>query len=134
MLQMKLFTLVAIILCGLFASGQRGHAEGALAFLDVKGVGVYVGAGGNYDTSEEAKARALTECQEGTHYRCSIVATFRHACLAFASMPNSSDAGYGWAVAPTMAKANAQALAKCKAMAGAAGHSCSLGRVGGCDN
>jgi hypothetical protein len=86
----------------------------------------------NYDT---AKERALARCKKtqenasgtpadsGTRAaqaRCEVVTQFAVKCYAWAADPRDGTPGAGWAVADTQDLANDEAMARCRATAGAA--------------
>lgn len=118
----------AVVVLALGASPPRpAEALSALAAGipdDVAAQGVAFGAGYNYATRADAEARALLECrkQEGTPAStialCKIIAHFDNQCAAISLDPAAGTPGFGWAIAPTAAEANRQALANCRQTAG----------------
>jgi hypothetical protein len=87
--------------------------------------GVALGEGHNYSTRDEAESRALDECRtnkdsaERVHALCKIIAHFDDRCFATSLDPAAGTPGWGWAVADTKSGAEDQALAMCRASAGA---------------
>jgi Domain of unknown function (DUF4189) len=138
---------VLVIALAVTLQSQAGKADGAIATTppqDVYKDGFNYGVAIGYATSDQATARALQECRKratvnrGTRQipdRCKIVQTFRGECVAVAMDPKDGSPGIGWAVERTVEKAQAAAMAKCRATAGDGGQSCRLERGPGlgCD-
>jgi hypothetical protein len=88
--------------------------------------GVALGEGHNYSTRDEAESKALDECRsnkdsaERVHALCKIIAHFDDRCFTSSLDPAAGTPGWGWAVADTKSGAEDQALAMCRASAGAA--------------
>lgn len=121
----NLVAAVAILALALGADFAR--AEGAVAVAeppDVSADGYSSGISYNYETSEQAEARALEECRNSpdapprTKRLCKIVSNFRDRCVAVALDPQSGTPGAGWAVAETSALAKRDALRTCEDTAG----------------
>ena len=117
--------IIAPLLAGaaliVIAGGQSANAEGAVAIgmdNDVAAHGVAMGEGHNYQTIDEAEARALQECRarpNGPTQYCHVVAHFHHQWLAFSLDPAAGTPGVGWAIGDTQSAAEGQALAQCQA-------------------
>jgi hypothetical protein len=119
--------LFALTLAAPLIGPNPSVAEGALAVGTTGHVandGIAMGTGFNYATRQGAIDRALAECRGRTDAPkatpfCQIVGTFTRQCAATSLDPKAGTPGAGWAVAPSQQKANSQALANCRATAGA---------------
>ena len=119
--------LFALTLAAPLIGSNPGAAEGALAIGTTGNVandGIALGTGYNYATRQGAIDRALAECRGRTDAPkatpfCQIVGTFTRQCAATALDPKAGTPGAGWAIAASQQKANSQALANCRATAGA---------------
>lgn len=105
-------------------------AESALAIGSTGNVakdGIAIGEAINYATREQAAASALAYCRGKSNLKtapnaipfCQIVGTFTRQCYAFALDPANRTPGAGWAIAAIKEAAESQALANCRATAGA---------------
>jgi uncharacterized protein DUF4189 len=115
---------------GLLAIGallpHQAMAMGALAAGipdDIAAQGVAVGTGYNFSSRDEAEQRALAECKkrdapQSTLALCKIIAHFDNQCVAVSLDPKDGTPGFGWAIGPTDAAANAEALQICRQTAG----------------
>jgi len=132
----KLVTLTAPMMLVAALAASQAIAAGAIAIGIAPGgaakgyaSGFYVGA----PDMDTAKAKALAQCKKpqdnvsgtaansGTRAaqaRCEVVATFSNQCYSQAVDPKDGTPGAGWAVADTMEKADAEALARCRSTAG----------------
>jgi hypothetical protein len=120
--------ITALAASAVLAATAPAGADGALAIgttADAVHDGFAVGAAINFKTGEEATEAALQSCREfkgapKAAATCQSVGTFKGQCYAIAFDPRrGTRGGVGWAIASTKEIAGAQALAKCKAMAGA---------------
>jgi hypothetical protein len=89
----------------LLAGTVEGNAAGALA------VGSCAAFGYSYDFAEEGAARsaALGKCSG----RCTVVATMRRGCAAYAIDARKPCGAHGYASAPTLGRAQNIALRQC---------------------
>jgi hypothetical protein len=127
----KIMRRIMIGLTLVLVAGLLPHSVEALSAIaagipnDVATQGVAFGEGHNYSTRAGAEARALQECrnQQGvpasTIALCKITAHFDNQCLAISLDPKDGTPGFGWAIAAIADAANNQALANCRASAGA---------------
>jgi hypothetical protein len=74
----------------------------------------------------EAGTVALETCRkpgpnkpDSARALCTLVGNYHNQCVAIAMDPKSGTPGVGWAISPTMAVAQKQALANCRVTAGA---------------
>jgi Domain of unknown function (DUF4189) len=104
------------------------RADGALAVgvpSDVAKDGFAYGRNVNSPTEAAARARALELCQHAhdasdeARRVCTVVQGFHRQCVSVAMDPKAGTPGVGWAIAPTKQAAEKQALANCRATAGA---------------
>ena len=114
--------VLAIVLAGT----RAGVAAGAVAIgmpSDVASEGVSMGMSSKYDTMDEARASAITECKKhgsaATKALCKVVATFQNQCVSMAIDPEPGTPGFGWAIADNVPAATDQAVANCRDSAGA---------------
>lgn len=105
------------------------QAEGAVAIglpADVAREGVAFGWAVDQRSAEQAQAQALRQCQTvesappATRSLCSLVRTFRRACLSVAMDPDDGTPGFGWAIEADRAAAQAAAMRACVDTAGEA--------------
>ena len=121
--------LVASIFCTVLLQSQRAVAEGAIAVGQPKDVAkdgyAYAYSTGKADM-QTARTEALETCRkpgsgksdEGRKL-CRVVGTFTNECIAVAMDPKAGTPGVGWAIGGTLQLAEAQAITRCKATAGA---------------
>ena len=116
----------ALTLAAPLMSPNPSAAEGAIAVGSTGNVakdGIAMGLSVDNPTREAAIANALKECHAYNAPKaaalCQIVETFTRQCWATAFDPKVGTPGAGWAVAANKEKASSQALAKCRATAGA---------------
>ena len=124
--------LAAVV--ALAASAPAG-ADGALAIgstADIAHDGIAIGAAINQKTPEEATEAALQSCRSfkgapKAAAMCQSVGTFKDQCYAISFDPRRGVPGtVGWAIAATKAQAEAEALAKCKAVGASRGAFCKV--------
>lgn len=103
-------------------------AEGALAVGIARGGvarGYATGFAINQPTVKAARSNAVKQCRKtrgsnaGARSGCEVVVTFRNECVASAVDPRNGTPGAGWGVGVTQKAADSQALARCRARAGA---------------
>jgi hypothetical protein len=105
---------------------RSANAEGALAVgvpSDVVKDGFTSGISNN-EKIGEAMDVALNNCRklagtETLRRLCTGVSTFNDQCVSIAMDQKDGTPGAGWAIAPTRQMADSQALANCRATAGA---------------
>ena len=119
--------LFALTLAASLMRPNPSAAEGAQAIAIAPGgarQGYATGSAVNYATRDAAVAAALAKCRghadapEATSH-CRIVATYTRQCFGELIDPKAGTPGAGWAIAATEQEASRQALAKCRATAGA---------------
>ena len=121
--------LAAALLGVALSQPHRAAAEGAIAVGAPKDVArdgyAYAYATGKADM-KAARDEALETCRKPGNGKsdagrklCSVVGTFTNQCVAVAMDPGSGTPGVGWAIGGTLKLAQDQAMAKCKATAGA---------------
>jgi Domain of unknown function (DUF4189) len=109
---------------------NHSAAEGALAIaLPPQGAskGFSYGLSVNAPDAETAVSRAIEACRATSDAKnnptlrglCKLIQKFKNQCGTDAMDPKAGTPGVGWAVAATRQKAEAEALAKCRATAGA---------------
>jgi hypothetical protein len=135
----KLFVLAAAVTVLQVPSAALAMSAFAAGIpSSVADQGVAVGTGYNYASRAEAENRALGECKapgdapESTKALCTIIAYFDNECLAVSFDPAAGTPGFGWAVGATKPIAESQALANCRATAGARSGYCEV-RISDCD-
>lgn len=94
------FAVMATVLCVTSA-----HAEGALA---IGSCGAY-GYGFDFPSEAAAREAARRNCDG----RCRVVAAFSRQCAAFVISGDNACGGYGWAVRPTLGRAQNAASREC---------------------
>jgi len=108
-------------------------AEGALALgipPDISASGAAIGWSINKPDGRRAMDSAMEEClrtpQVAPQVRamCKPVRSFHRECIAIAIDPQAGTAGFGWALFPTAAAAERQALDACIASDGDRGNNC----------
>jgi hypothetical protein len=121
--------LIALVTAGACLSPQPGSADGAVAVgmpTDVAAEGFAFGYAINKSSVDQARAEALASCKkpaQGVDKRaqalCGLAMFFRNQCFAVAMDPKDATPGVGWAVASDKATATRDAMANCRATAGA---------------
>jgi hypothetical protein len=118
--------LAIVVFAAGFLYPGSGRAEGALAIgqpPDIVKDGYAFGIAWNYSTKEEAMSNALERCRhtksESSRALCKVVRSFTHECAVVAMDPKDGTPGAGWAIEATQEKAEENALAECRATAGA---------------
>ena len=106
----------------------RVAADGAMAVGIAKGgvaKGYATGFSSGQANEKVARSGAIEGCRKNkksnadARSNCEVVTTFRNKCVASAVDPKDSTPGAGWGVGSTQKLADAQAIARCKATAGA---------------
>ena len=108
---------------------HRAAAEGAIAVGEPKDVakdGYAYGYSTGKADLKAATAEALETCRKPGNGKseqgrklCKTVGTFTNECVAVAMDPGQGTPGVGWAISGTLQLAEDQAMARCKATAGA---------------
>jgi hypothetical protein len=120
------FAALAIYLA--VATPQAAGAEGALAVGVARGgtaKGYATGFAINQPTVKAARANAVEQCKRTKSSNadaksgCEVVVTFHNKCVASAVDPQDGTPGAGWGVGTSQQEADAKALARCRAKAGA---------------
>jgi len=115
--------MAAALLAPVPAAGDGALAVGVPA--DVVKDGFAYGRNINSPTEAAASDRALDLCRHAkdstdtARGMCTLVMSFKQQCVSVAMDPQEGTPGVGWAVAPTREAAEQQALANCRATAGA---------------
>lgn len=117
---------VAVLMALAVGASQPARADGALAVgapANMARDGIAIGTSINRKSADEARAAALKQCRDYKSARkaaalCREIGTFKGECYAVSLDPKAGMPGAGWAIAPTKALAEEQALDKCKATAG----------------
>lgn len=117
------------------------RAEGALAVAQPPNVvktGFAYGTAWNYATAEEARNEAMRRCRltdsETRRALCKVIRTFNKECVAVAMDPKDGTPGVGWAIEASAEKAEASAVAECRATAGPSRRQfCKVSDKVGCD-
>jgi hypothetical protein len=122
---------VSFLAFGLFygvATLDLARAEGALAVGIARGgiaKGYATGFATNQPTVTAARANAIEQCRRTKSSNadaksgCEVVVTFHNKCVASAIDPQQGTPGAGWGLGTTQESADSQALARCRAKAGA---------------
>src|SRR6185437_5455137 len=121
--------LFAALLCIVLPQPHRAAAEGAIAVGQPKDVAkegyAYAYSTGKADMPT-ARTEALDACRKPGNGKspqgrklCKVVGTFTNECIAVAMDPKAGTPGVGWAIGGTLQLAEAQAVTRCKATAGA---------------
>jgi hypothetical protein len=120
---------IAALVCIAMLQTHRATAEGAIAVGAPKDVAkdgyAYAYSTGKPDM-QAARTEALETCrkpgsgksEQGRNF-CKVVGTFTNECVAVAMDPGTGTPGVGWAIGGTLKLAEANAMAQCKATAGA---------------
>jgi hypothetical protein len=118
---------IAVFCAALIALPISANAEGALAVgnpPDVSHQGFAYGIAVGSPDEKAASSKALDACHTTTEAPlsarnlCALVSTFDHKCASIAMDPAAGTPGVGWAIAPTQAEADRQALDNCRVTAG----------------
>ncbi len=119
---------IAFALAAAIASPGLARAEGAMAVGIARGgvaKGYATGFAVNQPTVKAARSNAVAQCRRMKNSNadarsgCEVVVTFHNKCVASAIDPESGTPGAGWAVGASQQSADSQALARCRAKAGA---------------
>jgi hypothetical protein len=121
--------LFAALLGIVLLQPHRAAAEGAIAVGQPKDVAkdgyAYAYSTGKADM-QTARTEALETCRKPGSGKsdqgrklCKVVGTFTSECIAVAMDPKAGTPGVGWAIGGTLQLAEAQAITRCKATAGA---------------
>ena len=98
---------------GLATADQAGPLHGSIAFSQ-EGEGAYAwGIAWSFDSAAGAQSEALAQCREYGGTQCAEAGWFREACGALA-IGSVNGYGAGWGV--TIAEAERDALARCRAV------------------
>jgi Domain of unknown function (DUF4189) len=112
----------------LVAAISPAGAEGAMAAGIARGgvaKGYSTGFAINQSSVNAARTNAVEACRKTKNSnaearsRCEVVVTFRNKCVASAIDPKERTPGAGWGTGETQKAADSQALARCRATAGA---------------
>jgi Domain of unknown function (DUF4189) len=104
------------------------RAEGAMAAGIARGgiaKGYATGFAINQPTVKAARSNAVEQCRRMKNSNadarsgCEVVVTFHNKCVASAIDPENGTPGAGWGVGASQQSADSQALARCRAKAGA---------------
>jgi hypothetical protein len=110
------------------AAPDLAKAEGALAVGIARGgtaKGYATGFAINQPTVKAARSNAVEQCKRTKSSNadaksgCEVVVTFHNKCVASAVDPQQGTPGAGWGLGITQEAADSQALARCRAKAGA---------------
>lgn len=119
---------VAMLAVATLSSTVPAGAFGAIAVGDTGNInqdGFAWGRNVNSPDATTASNQALQLCRsvkdatDRARNACKIVGSFQGQCTALAMDPGAGTPGVGWAVAATIQAAQDQAMANCKATAGA---------------
>jgi len=119
---------VALALAAALALPGLARAEGAMAVGIARGgvaKGYATGFAVNQPSVKAARANAVEQCRRTKSSNadaksgCEVVVTFRNKCVASAVDPQSGTPGAGWGIGASQQSADSQALARCRAKAGA---------------
>jgi Domain of unknown function (DUF4189) len=120
------FAALAIVTAFIWPS--LAQAEGAMAVGIARGgiaKGYATGFAINQPTTKAARSNAVEQCRRMKNSNadarsgCEVVVTFRNKCVASAIDPESGTPGAGWGLGASQQSADSQALARCRAKAGA---------------
>jgi hypothetical protein len=120
--------LLAVSLAVLLGASFGARAEGALAVGIARGgiaKGYATGFSINQPNVKTARNNAVEQCKRTKSSNadaksgCEVVVTFHNKCVASAVDPQDGTPGAGWGVGITQESADSQALARCRAKAGA---------------
>jgi len=104
------------------------EAEGAMAVGIARGgvaKGYATGFAINQPTVKRARDNAVEQCRRMKNSNadarsgCEVIVTFRNKCVASAIDPENGTPGAGWGLGGSQKAADSQALARCRAKAGA---------------
>ncbi len=118
-----------ILLSGAILWPGHAGAEGALAVgvpSDVAKQGFVYGYVNNKASPDDARTKALDACRapgpnkaDPARPLCTLVGNYHDQCVAVAMDPKAGTPGVGWAISPDSETAKNQAIANCRATAGA---------------
>jgi hypothetical protein len=115
-------------ICADAVAPGRARAEGALAVGIARGgiaKGYATGFAINQPNVKAARSNAVEQCKRTKSSNadaksgCEVVITFHNKCVASAVDPQDGTPGAGWGIGITQQAADSQALARCRAKAGA---------------
>jgi hypothetical protein len=118
----------ALAIATAFTWSGLAQAEGAMAVGIARGgiaKGYATGFAINQPTVKAARSNAVEQCRRMKNSNadarsgCEVVVTFRNKCVASAIDPESGTPGAGWGAGASQQSADSQALARCRAKAGA---------------
>jgi hypothetical protein len=118
----------ALAIATAFTWPSLAQAEGAMAVGIARGgiaKGYATGFAINQPTVKAARNNAVEQCRRMKNSNadarsgCEVVVTFHNKCVASAIDPESGTPGAGWGVGGSQQSADSQALARCRAKAGA---------------
>ena len=126
-LQIGIALTLSLVAAIVWFAPAPAHADGAVALgipADVTADGFSYGYRVNAPNRDQARDTAFDQCSgnkvapESARKQCVVVADFRNECLAIAMDPKDGTPGYGVAIAPDRATAEARAMGFCRATAG----------------
>jgi hypothetical protein len=138
---MRRARILAALALSAALSPAIARADGALAIglpSDVTRDGVAFGWAVRLPRAE-AERVALEQCRaargvpDSARSLCRVFESFSGACVAVALDPEDGTPGFGWAVAPTKADADARALGDCQRTAGPARQAFCVVSASDCD-
>jgi len=120
--------LIALAVGAALSCPGMAAAEGAMAVGIAHGGvarGYATGFAVNQPSVKVARSSAVEQCRKAKSANanarsgCEVVVTFRNKCVASAVDPKSGTPGAGWRIGESQKTADSQALARCRATAGA---------------
>jgi len=121
-------SVLALAISFAITASDVAKAEGALAVGIARGgiaKGYATGFAVNQPTVKAARTNAVEQCKRTKSSNadaksgCEVVVTFHNKCVASAVDPQDGTPGAGWGVGGSQDAADGQALARCRAKAGA---------------
>jgi hypothetical protein len=121
-------SFLAVAISFAITAPDVAKAEGALAVGIARGgiaKGYATGFAINQPTVKAARSNAVEQCKRTKSSNadaksgCEVVVTFHNKCVASAVDPQDGTPGAGWGLGSTQDAADGQALARCRAKAGA---------------
>jgi hypothetical protein len=118
----------ALAIAAVVAWPGLAGAEGAMAVGIARGgiaKGYATGFAVNQPSVKAARSNAVEQCRRTKSSNadaksgCEVVVTFHNKCVASAVDPQSGTPGAGWGIGGSQQSADSQALARCRAKAGA---------------
>jgi Domain of unknown function (DUF4189) len=118
----------ALAVATAFSWPSLAQAEGAMAVGIARGgiaKGYATGFAINQPSMKAARNNAVEQCRKMKNSNadarsgCEVVVTFHNKCVASAIDPESGTPGAGWGLGASQQSADSQALARCRAKAGA---------------